>query len=95
MVVLAVTWMARSGHEDEVARIFGKLQTASRQEPGCLMYIGHQSAEDSTTLTVYEQYKDQAALETHWNSPYFKEYVANKMNKHVVNRERILCAPIS
>ena len=46
MIVLAVTWMANPGHEDEVAGIFGKLQAASRQEPGCLMYIVHRHKDD-------------------------------------------------
>jgi quinol monooxygenase YgiN len=95
MVVLMVKLRVRPGTEEECKTYMRAMEKETRKEPGCLMYIGHQSAEDSTTLTVYEQYKDQAALETHWNSPYFKEYVANKMNKHVVNRERILCAPIS
>src|ERR1035438_2659820 len=63
MVVLAVTWMAKPGHQDEVAGIFGKLQTASRQEPGCLMYIVHRHRTDSTRFFIYEQYRDEAALE--------------------------------
>ena len=41
MVVLAVTWMANPGREEQVAQIFTKLQAASRQEPGCLMYVVH------------------------------------------------------
>ncbi len=47
MVVLAVTWVANPGHEEEVAQIFGKLEVASRQEPGCLMYIVHRHKDDS------------------------------------------------
>ncbi len=50
MLVLAVTWMANPGHENEVAEIFTKLQAASRQEPGCLMYIVHRHKDRSATL---------------------------------------------
>ena len=63
MVVLAVTWMARPGHEDEVAGIFGKLQAASRQEPGCLMYIVHRHRTDATRFFIYEQYRDKRSEE--------------------------------
>ncbi|PYX33707.1 MAG: hypothetical protein DMG81_20930 [Acidobacteria bacterium] len=41
MVVLAVTWMAKVGHESDVAAIFSKLTEASRNEPGCAMYVVH------------------------------------------------------
>ena len=50
MVVLAVTWVANPGHEAEVAEIFTKLQEASRQEPGCLMYIVHRHRTDPRTI---------------------------------------------
>ena len=74
MVVLAVTWTANPGHENEVAEIFTKLQTASRQEPGCLMYTVHRHKTDPRHFFIYEQYRDQAALEAHRNSPHFQEY---------------------
>ena len=41
MVVLAVTWMAKVGHEAEVAALFEKLTEQSRKEPGCAMYQVH------------------------------------------------------
>jgi len=34
MVVLAVTWIAKSGKEVEVADLFSKLTAESRKEPG-------------------------------------------------------------
>ena len=74
MVVLAVTWMANPGHEAEVAQIFMKLQEASRQEPGCLMYIVHRHRTDPRVFFIYEQYRNDAALEAHRQSPYFQQY---------------------
>ena len=76
MVVLAVTWVANPGHENEVAVIFEKLQIASRQEPGCLMYVVHRHIDDPRRFFIYEQYRDAAALEAHRNSPHFQEYAA-------------------
>ncbi len=50
MVVLAVTWMANPGREEQVAQIFTKMQAASREEPGCLMYVVHRHKTDPATL---------------------------------------------
>ena len=63
MLVLAVNWLAHEGHENEVAVIFSKLQAASRQEPGCLMYVVHRHTEDPRRFFIYEQYRDAAALD--------------------------------
>jgi quinol monooxygenase YgiN len=77
MVILAVTWMANSGNEKAVVEIFRKLQTASRKEPGCLMYIVHQHRSDPRRFFVYEQYQDDEALNQHRQSPHFQEYAAS------------------
>ena len=69
MVVLAVTWMARTGRESEVAAVFEKLTTESRKEPGCVMYQVHKHKTDSRRFFIYEQYKDDAALEAHRAAP--------------------------
>ena len=55
MVVLAVTWIAKPGYENEVVKIFGELQAASRQEPGCLMYMVHRHKTDVQRFFIYEQ----------------------------------------
>lgn len=95
MVVLAVTWMAKPGHEDEVAGIFGKLQTASRQEPGCLMYIVHRHRTDSTRFFIYEQYRDEAALEAHRKSPHFQQYAIAALKAIGERKEGELYSPLS
>lgn len=95
MVVLAVTWMAKPGHEEEVAGIFGKLQSASRQEPGCLMYIVHRHRTDVTRFFIYEQYRDDAALETHRKSPHFQEYAISALKDIGERKEGELYFPLS
>ena len=72
MIVLAVTWVANPGKEAEVAEIFRELEMASRREPGCLMYIVHQHRTDPTRFFIYEQYRDDAALEAHRQSAHFQ-----------------------
>ena len=79
MVVLAVTWMAHPGKEAEVADIFAKLQDDSRQEPGCLLYIVHRHRTDPRRFFIYEQYRDDAALEAHRQSRHFQEYAVKAL----------------
>lgn len=81
MVVLAVTWMAKQGREGEVSTIFGKLTEASRKEPGCVMYLVHRHKTDARRFFVYEQYKDDAALEAHRSSPHFLQYAKKELPK--------------
>jgi quinol monooxygenase YgiN len=74
MVVLAVTWVANPGREAEVADIFRKLETDSRKEPGCLMYVVHRHHADPRRFFIYEQYADDAALDAHRKSDHFQKY---------------------
>jgi (4S)-4-hydroxy-5-phosphonooxypentane-2,3-dione isomerase len=75
MVVLAVEWRAHDDSEREVADLFLKLQNESRKEPGCLMYVVHRHIADHRRFFIYEQYKDDAAVDAHRNSAHFKQYV--------------------
>ena len=95
MVVVAVTWMAKLEHEDEVAGVFGKLQTASRQEPGCLMYIVHRHRTDATRFFIYEQYRDEAALEAHRESAHFQQYAIAALQDIGERKEGELYSPLS
>jgi quinol monooxygenase YgiN len=79
MLVLAVTWLANPGREKEVAVLFEKLQTASRREPGCLMYNVHQHVDDPRRFFIYEQYRDTDALEAHRDSLHFKDFAVKAL----------------
>ena len=81
MVVLAVTWMAKAGHEAEVAALFEKLTEQARKEPGCLMFQAHQHKTEARRFFVYEQYKDDAALEAHRATPYFLQIARKDLPK--------------
>ena len=85
MVVLSVIWMAKLGHEAEVAEAFGKLQELSREEPGCQMYVVHRHRTEPRRFFLYEQYKDDAALEVHKSAPHFLEY-AKKVLPRIADR---------
>jgi quinol monooxygenase YgiN len=95
MIVLAVTWIANPGREEQVADIFAKLQEASRQEAGCLMYIVHRHQDDARTFFIYEQYRDKAALEAHRSSPHFQEHAVNALKDIGVRKQGDLYTPLT
>jgi quinol monooxygenase YgiN len=94
MVVLAVTWMANPEHESEVADVFRKLQEASRQEAGCLIYVVHRHSTDVRRFFIYEQYRDDDALEAHRQSEHFQEYAVRALKDIGTRVEGELYAPL-
>jgi len=94
MVVLAVTWMARVGHESEVATLFGKLTEESRKEPGCLMYVVHRHKTEPRRFFIYEQYKDDAGLEAHRAAPHFLQFARKDLPKIAERVEGNLFEPL-
>lgn len=81
MVVLAVTWMAKAGREAEVASLFTTLTEESRKEPGCSIYVVHRHRTEPRRFFIYEQYKDDAALEAHRAAPHFLQYAKKQLPK--------------
>ena len=94
MVVLAVTWMAKVGRENDVVGIFGKLTEASRKEPGCSMYVVHRHKTDPRRFFIYEQYKDDAALEAHRAAPHFLQHAKKDLPKVADRVEGHLFEPL-
>jgi len=94
MVVLAVTWMAKIGNEAEVASIFSKLTEGARREPGCLMYQVHRHKTEPRRFFIYEQYKDDAALEAHRAAPHFLEFARKALPKIAERIEGQLYEPL-
>ena len=90
MIVLKVDMLVKPGSEDKCKEYLRILQEHSRQEPGCLMYMGHQSTQEPRRFLIYEQYRDQAALDAHRNAPYFKQYVNGGLDPIMEQRNREL-----
>ncbi|HWZ84438.1 MAG TPA: putative quinol monooxygenase [Terriglobales bacterium] len=94
MVVLAVTWMAKTGRESEVAALFEKLTAEARKEPGCLMFQVHKHKTEARRFFIYEQYKDDAALEAHRASSHFLQYAKKDLPKVADRTEGHLFEPL-
>jgi quinol monooxygenase YgiN len=94
MVILVVGWTAKPGMEDEVARLFLALQQESRQEPGCLFYVVQRHRYDPARFLVYEQYKDDAALEAHRSTPHFLEIARGALPRVADRTDANLYTPL-
>ena len=94
MIILKVDMTVKPGSEQQCREYLRQLQEHTRREPGCLLYIGHQSTEDPRRFLIYEQYKDAAALEAHRQAPYFKQYVHGGLDSLVEHRSREFYAPV-
>jgi autoinducer 2-degrading protein len=94
MVVLAVTWMAKTGRESEVAVLFEKLTAESRKEPGCVMYQVHKHKTEARRFFIYEQYKDDAALEAHRAAAHFLQFAKKDLPKVADRTEGHLFEPL-
>lgn len=94
MVVLAVTWMAKTGREADAAQLFSKLTEESRKEPGCVQYVVHRHRTEPRRFFIYEQYKDDAALEAHRVTPHFLQFAKKDLPKVADRVEGHLFEPL-
>ncbi len=94
MIVLVVNYRVKPGTEELTKRFIRKMQQNTRKEPGCRLYVGHQSLEDPLLFCFYEQYDDQAALSAHRAAPYFAEYVTNGLVMLAETRLAALFEPV-
>lgn len=74
MLSFTVRMKFDAADHDAVAEMLRNLTQASRQEPGCVSYVAHFVDGDATTVLIYEQYLNQAALDHHRNSPHFHHH---------------------
>ena len=76
------------GDHEEIADTLCKLTAASRQEQGCVSYVPHFVEGDPSTVLIYEQYVDAAALDHHRNSPHFRQYAIGGLYQKMRERAR-------
>ena len=75
-----------SEDHDEIVQILRELTRSSRQEPGCVTYVPHWVESDPTTLLIYEQYRDEAAVEHHRASPHFAKFAIGGLYQKMLDR---------
>ena len=94
MVILVVTYLVKEGREAEFEAALAEMARHTRQEPGCLTYIPQRSREHPRTYLLYERYVDQAAMDAHRDSDYFKRYVLGEYNDLLESRSSQYYTPL-
>ncbi len=95
MIALIVHFTVQPGTEAEVKRLIGLMEENTRKEPGCHTYIGLQSTDNPLAFSFYEEYDDQATLDSHWASPHFEQYVTKGLRQHYATVEKQLYSIVS
>ena len=86
--VLVVRMKVAEGNEGRVAELVHELARASREEPGCELYIPCRDPEDPSSYVFFEQYRDKAAFEEHGASEHFQRIGAGELFGLMESRER-------
>ena len=86
--VLVVRMKVAEGNEERTAELIPELANASREEPGCELYIPSRDPEDPRSYLFYEQYRDKAAFEEHGASEHFQRLAAGELFGLMESRER-------
>jgi len=87
MLTFTVRMRFDEADHDAVRNHLIALTHGSRQEPGCVSYIAHFLSDDPTTVLIYEQYSNEAALEAHRETPHFKEHAIGGLYQLMRERE--------
>jgi quinol monooxygenase YgiN len=86
MISFTVRLSFRSEDHDEIANILRELTRLSRQEAGCVAYTPHFVESEPNTVVIYEQYKDEAAVEHHRSTPHFATYAIGGLYQKMLER---------
>ncbi|MGA8531311.1 MAG: putative quinol monooxygenase [Acidobacteriaceae bacterium] len=87
MISFTVRMKFRSDDRQRVAELLTALAEASRSEPGCSTYIPHIVEGEPDTVVIYEQYRDQKAVEAHRASKHFKECAVGGLYQLMLERQ--------
>lgn len=90
MRVIVARYLVKEGHEAEVVALLQQVAAYSNSdaEPGCVLYTVNQSSDDPRRLLLYEQYRDQAALEAHSQTELFQNVLLGQVVPLLESRER-------
>lgn len=66
---------ARPAMKDRVREELTQLAAQTRNEAGNINYLLHQATDDANLFIIYENWKDQAALDFHMRQPYLQAFL--------------------
>ena len=76
MLVVAGIVRLDPAHREEAIEAAREMMNATRQEAGCISYTFSADLEDPGTFRIFEEWKDQAALDAHFEAPHMATFGA-------------------
>jgi len=77
-----------------VSQALEPLQTASRTEPGCRLFLVQRDRDVANRFVLYEQYDDEAAYARHQETEHFERIVRGQVIPMLESRERMFLTTI-
>ena len=87
MVSFTVRMRFDPEEHENVVELLHSLTAEARKEPGCVSFVPHFVEGDNTTVLIYEQYKDKAAVDFHRASPHFAKYAIGGLYQLMKDRQ--------
>jgi quinol monooxygenase YgiN len=94
MLVNAVVYTFPAEKAEEAATNLRSLRDASRAEPGCITFDVSRGIEDTNAFVLYEEWRDQAALDEHYKTAHFEKFGINGIRALATNRQAHRCLPL-
>lgn len=94
MLINAVIYTFPAERAEEAAGVLRSLRDASRAEAGCIAFDVARSTDDPNTFVLYEEWRDQAALDFHYKTEHFERFGVNGVRKLASNRLGHRCLPL-
>ena len=70
-IVIIATLTATPENRDHLLQALQELLPAARAESGVYTFLLHENRQQPGQFTLYEHFRDQIAIDSHFNSPHF------------------------
>ena len=87
-LLVVAQWEAKEGQADKVAEILDRFLPEAQSDPGAKLFLIGRNKDNPAQFLFYELFRDEAALEAHMKSAYFKTYIAGQALPLLAKRER-------
>jgi quinol monooxygenase YgiN len=94
MLIVSIHYTFAPQDADKVEAIFRELRDASRKEEGVITFDVARSREKPNVFALWEEYRDQAALDAHVASEHFKRLALNGVRPLAQQRSAETVFPI-
>jgi quinol monooxygenase YgiN len=91
VIVVIAKYRAAEGTAEDVAAALKEYTPMTLAEEGCAMFTAQRTRDEPREFVLYEQYRDEAALDAHRNSPHFTGVARDRIWPLLESREVTIC----